>query len=128
MSEFDRDGTPGTPPPPTQGSFDLNYPTVISLLYLSSFLVGITGIIGVVLAYVWKNEPHDPWMTSHYTYHIRTFWLGLVGMVIGFILTMVLIGVLVLMAVAVWTIIRTVLAMLKAQRREPIPDPQTLGF
>lgn len=32
--------------------FELNNPTIISLLYLASFVVGVTGIIGVVLAFV----------------------------------------------------------------------------
>ncbi len=41
------------------GGFDLNRPTIINLLYIASFITGITGIIGVVLAYVWKGEPHE---------------------------------------------------------------------
>ena len=32
------------------GGFDLNRPTIVSLLYLSSFVFGVTAIVGVVLA------------------------------------------------------------------------------
>ena len=34
---------------PATSGFDLNRPTIISLLYLTSFITGVTGIVGVVL-------------------------------------------------------------------------------
>ena len=61
------DRKPQTPGQPS-GGFDFNRPTVVSLLYLSSFILGVTAIVGVVLAYVWKGEPHAEWESSHYTY------------------------------------------------------------
>jgi uncharacterized membrane protein len=112
----------------TGGGFDFNRPTIVGLLFLASFAVGITGIVGLVLAYVWKSEPHDAWETSHYAYHIRTFWFGLLGFFIGGVLTLVLIGILIIIAVGIWAIVRTVLSLIKAQKREPMPDPQTLLF
>jgi uncharacterized membrane protein len=118
--------TDNAPRPETASGFDLNRPTIIALLYLASFLTGITALIGLVLAYVWKNEPHEPWERSHYSYHIRSFWYGLIGSLICGILTLILIGLLGFVVLAVWLAVRTVLALLKAQRREPIPDPETL--
>ncbi len=48
--------TQNDPQPPAQpGGFDLNHPTIISLLYLGSFITGITGIVGIVLAYIWRD-------------------------------------------------------------------------
>jgi uncharacterized membrane protein len=117
---------PVTPTPPTQAaSFDLNRPTIISLLYLSSFLLGITVIIGVILAYVWKGEPHADWEDSHYAYLIRTFWIGLIGSVISFILMIILIGFLTWIAVAVLVIVRSVLSLINAQKQVPMPNPET---
>jgi uncharacterized membrane protein len=110
------------------GGFDFNRPTIIGLLFLASFAVGITGIIGIVLAYVWKNEPHETWEATHYSYNIRTFWFGLIGLFVGAVLTLVLIGILIFIAVSIWAIIRTILSLVKAQKREPMPDPQTLLF
>jgi uncharacterized membrane protein len=107
------------------GGFDANHPTIVALLYLSSVLLGFTGIIGVVLAYIWRGENYTGWEASHYTYHIRTFWFGLLGYFIGFILTFVLIGIFVMIAVTIWMVVRSVVAMLKAQKKEPIPDPST---
>ncbi|MAC57835.1 MAG: hypothetical protein CMH85_06070, partial [Novosphingobium sp.] len=72
--------------------FELNNPTIISLLYLASFVVGVTGIIGVVLAFVWRSEPKAAWEESHYQYLINTFWIGLIGSIAGVLLMIVLIG------------------------------------
>jgi len=111
--------------PAGAGGFDLNRPTIISLLYLSSFVLGVTSIVGVVLAYVWKGEPHEEWQTSHYRYLIRTFWLGLIGGFIGVLLLIVLIGFLILLAVAVLVIVRCVLSLVNAQKQAPMPNPET---
>ncbi|MEZ5692721.1 MAG: hypothetical protein R3D99_02480 [Altererythrobacter sp.] len=113
--------------PPASGGFDANHPTIISLCYLGSFITGITGIVGIVLAYVWKDDAAD-WERSHYTYLIRTFWIGLIGSVISFVLMIVLIGFLTGLAVAVWVAVRSVMSLVKAQKREPMPDPETLLF
>lgn len=118
---------PNPQPPAPAGGFDLNHPTIISLLYLGSFVVGVTGLVGIVLAYVWRNDDPAGWQQSHYTYLIRTFWFGLLGSVIGVVLSVVLIGIPIVIAVAVWVIIRSVVSLLKAQKHEPMPNPETLG-
>jgi uncharacterized membrane protein len=115
------------PPAPVAGSgFDFNRPTIISLLYISSTVLGITGLVGIVLAYVWKGEPHADWEASHYQYLINTFWIGLVGTVAGFILLIVLIGFIVLLAVFVLVVVRCVLSLINAQKQMPMPNPGTL--
>jgi uncharacterized membrane protein len=118
--------SPSSSAPQSQASsFDFNRPTIISLLYLSSFLFGITVIVGVVLAYVWKGEAHAEWETSHYDYLIRTFWVGLIGSVISFILMIVLIGFLLWAAVAVLVVVRCVLSLINAQKQIAMPNPET---
>jgi uncharacterized membrane protein len=126
---------PPPPPPPgaqpagtgaTAGSgFDLNQPTIISLLYISSFILGVTAIVGVVLAFVWKADAKEEWERSHYEYLINTFWIGLVGTVASVVLMIVLIGFLLLPAVAVLVVVRSVLSLINAQKREPMPNPGT---
>lgn len=105
--------------------FDFNHPTIVSLLYLASFLTGITAIVGVVLAYVWKGETTSGWEASHYEYLIRTFWIFLIGTVIGSILILALIGLLILPAVCVLVVVRCVMSLLNAQKRQPMPNPQS---
>lgn len=112
-------------PPSGSNSFDLNHPTIIGLLYIGSYFTGVTAIIGIVLAYVWRNEPHEAWQDSHYQYLIRTFWISLLGVIVGIVLSVILIGFLVLLAVAVQFVIRSVFSIINAQKQQPMPDPQT---
>lgn len=115
--------------PPTTGSgFDANKPTIVSLLFLASFVTGITGLVGIVLAHVWSGEDHEPWMSSHYTYLIRTFWIGFLASLGAFVLSFVLIGMLLFPVIAVWVGVRSVLSLIKAQKQEPMPNPETLAF
>jgi uncharacterized membrane protein len=114
---------PATPP---SGGFDFNRPTIIGLLYVASYLTGITAIVGVVLCYVWRGEAHEPWEATHYTYLANTFWIGLIGGVIGFVLMFVLIGFLILPAVAILVLVRTILSLINAQKRQAMPNPGSL--
>ena len=41
------------------------------------------------------------------------------------ILTIVLIGIFTGIAVGIWILVRSVMSLLKAQKREAMPDPQT---
>ncbi len=110
-------------PAPAQGGFDFNHPTIIAILYLGGFATGVSMLVGIVLAYVWKGEPHDAWQDSHYIYLINTFWIGLAGIIAGAILLIVLIGVFVWLAVSVLVVVRSVLCIVNAQKREPMPNP-----
>lgn len=110
---------------PSAGSFDFNRPTIVSLLYLSSCVLGVTVLVGIVLAYIWKNEPHSDWEDTHYRYLIRTFWLGLIGTIIGTLLLIVLVGFLVWLAVGVLVVVRCVLSLINAQKQQPMPNPDT---
>jgi uncharacterized membrane protein len=114
---------PRSTPPAATGGFDFNQPTIISLLYIASFITGITGIVGVILAFVWKGEPKADWEASHYQYLINTFWIGLIGSVVGVVLMIVLIGLLVLLAVAALVVVRSVLSLINAQKQAPMPNP-----
>ena len=118
--------TPPTPPPATSGGFDMNRPTIVSLLYLSSFILGVTALIGVILAFVWKGEPHEDWEATHYQYLINTFWIGLVGTIVGVVTMIVLVGFLVLLATVALCVVRSVLSLINAQKRQAMPNPGTL--
>jgi uncharacterized membrane protein len=117
---------PAAPPATAGASFDFNHPTIISLLYLSSMVLGVTALVGVVLGYVWKGEAHADWESSHYDYLIRTFWIALVGSIVSFLLMIVLIGFLLLFAVWVLVVIRCVLSLVNAQKQQPMRNPQSL--
>ncbi|MEE4199687.1 DUF4870 family protein [Erythrobacter sp.] len=133
-----RSAAPGSSHPPSTGpsgsspanttGFDFNQPTIIALCYLGSFVTGISGLVGIVLAHVWQGENREGWAASHFTYLIRTFWIGFAASLVALVLSFVLIGFLLYPIIAVWVGIRSVMSLIKAQRREPIADPNTLAF
>ncbi|MFY0990003.1 DUF4870 family protein [Halomonas sp. C05BenzN] len=93
---------------------------VIYALYLASFVVGFTSVIGVVIAYVYSGKGPE-WLDEHYRYQIRTFWIGLLYSVIAFMLALVVIGIPLLLALAVWLIVRCVKGFKGLQERRA-PD------
>lgn len=124
------------PPPapsalPAAGGFELNHPTLISLLYIASLALGVTALVGVVLAHVWRSDNPQAWEQSHFTYLIRTFWAALIVSVAGVILAVGVIGYpimagMFLLAAVLWMVVRSALSLAKAQKREPMPRPETL--
>jgi uncharacterized membrane protein len=100
---------------------------LIYVLYLASFVLGITSVIGLVMAYI--NRGNAPaWAVSHYTHQIRTFWIGCLYAVIAGMLVMIVVGFVLLPLVAVWMIVRCVKGLQLAGRGEPVPDPATWMF
>lgn len=86
---------------------DTTVAMVVYALYLANFFTGFTGIVGVIVAYVYHGKgPH--WLDEHYRYQIRTFWIGLLYVSVATLLTLVLVGFPLLLAVAVWLIVRCV--------------------
>jgi uncharacterized membrane protein len=103
--------------PTTEGSARIVY-----ILYLVGIIIGLTGIIGVVMAYI--NKPDAPdWLKSHYQFQIRTFWIGGLYMLIGFILSFVIIGYLVFLFWVVWLVIRSIKGMKSLDMKEAHPNP-----
>jgi uncharacterized membrane protein len=97
---------------------------IIYILYLVSLVVGVTSIVGVIMAYVYRGEAPE-WLRSHYRFQIRTFWIGLLYVVLGMLLSVVLIGFLLLLFWLIWLILRCVKGMQQLERREPITDIET---
>jgi len=97
---------------------------VIYILYLTSLVIGVTGIVGIVLAYLNRGKAGG-FVESHYTFLIRTFWIGLLYALISVVLMMLVIGFLLIFAVAVWFIVRCILGLQALQRGEPVKNPQS---
>ncbi len=97
---------------------------IIYILYLASFVIGISGIVGIVLAHLNRGKS-EPWLESHYTWAIRTFWLGMLGALISVVLMIVMIGMLTMLLVGIWIIVRTIIGLQKLNRNEPIANPQS---
>jgi len=101
--------------------------TVIYVLYLLALVSGVTAVIGVVMAYIYRDEA-PAWLRTHYELQIRTFWIGILYAIISSILCMVLIGFLLLFVLAIWLIIRCVKGIRYVDQRQPYPDYRSWGF
>ena len=100
---------------------------VVYILYLVGIVVGVTAIIGLILAYLNRNDAED-WLKSHYRFQIRTFWIGLLYTVIGGILTLIVVGYLVLLFWLVWLIVRCVKGMKYLNDNKAHPNPKGWMF
>ena len=103
--------------PTTEGTAKIVY-----ILYLFGLVVGVTGIIGVVMAYINRDDAPE-WLKSHYQFQIRTFWIGFLYTLIGIILSYVLIGILVLFFFVIWLIVRCVKGIKFLDQKEAPPNP-----
>jgi len=99
----------------------------VYILYFIGYLTGITSIIGVMIAYL-QNRSASSELQSHYTFQLRTFWIGLLCLVVGGILFTVGIGVFVLLAGFFWSLMRNVKGILALNRNEPIANPESWMF
>lgn len=97
---------------------------IVYYLYLASILLGFTSIVGVVMAYLGKEKAPD-WVQTHYQYQIRTFWISFGVGILGIILSAVVIGLFILLALFIWFIIRCVKGLMLANDQEAHPDPTT---
>lgn len=100
---------------------------LVYCLYLISFVVGITGIVGLIMAYV--NRGKGPaWVDTHYTYAIRTFWIGMLYSllaVVAMFLLMGSVGMLLMLGVSIWVVVRCVIGLQKASAGQPVEMPDT---
>jgi uncharacterized membrane protein len=100
---------------------------LIYILYLCALLVGVTMLIGLILAYMNRAKAPD-WLQTHYTFLIRTFWIGGLYFAICFVTSFILVGLLLFLVLFAWFIVRLLRGMQALGQREAINDPQRWGF
>ena len=100
---------------------------VVYILYFVAYVTGITGLVGVIIAHVQVGSA-DPLLASHYRFQIRTFWIGLLYLVVGWVLVFILVGFLVLLWWFIWSLIRNVKGILALNENRPIANPASWMF
>ena len=127
-----RGGAPAPPAPPAaspSGSFWFR-PSVINVkliyaAYLASLAIPFAAIVAVVFAH--QNRKRAPaWLVTHYTYQVRTFWIGLAANVGAWILSFIGVGLILYPLIAVWVVARAVKGLIRVAHASEIEDPQ--GF
>lgn len=113
-------------------------PAVVYGLYLLGCTNGLTAVIGLIVAYV-NRDTAGPINESHFTFAIRTFWLGIAWFLIGggliaagVVLLVVLIGIpmiavggTILGAVGLWFVVRCVMGIYYLVQGEAYPRPRS---
>jgi uncharacterized membrane protein len=100
---------------------------LIYILYLLSLIFGVTSLVGLIMAYINKGDAPE-WLQSHYRFHIRTFWIGLLLGVVGAVTAAFVVGILILVFLCVWWIVRCVKGMKYIARGSAHPDPASWMF
>jgi uncharacterized membrane protein len=94
-------------------------------LYLASFVsVFLTMVVGVIIAYVKRRDLAGTAFESHMTSAIRTFWITVIGSIIGYVLSLVLIGFVVIFVVVVWLLFRSIRGLIRALDGKPVDNPR----
>jgi uncharacterized membrane protein len=80
----------GTAAPPSSDDRNLAF-LVYALLFFGPFLAGLSGLVGVVIAYV-RRSVADPVERSHFAFQIREFWIAVVLMAVAGLSALVGVG------------------------------------
>jgi uncharacterized membrane protein len=127
VSEPDTEHVTGPVTPQTPVVSNYGLVLTVYILYLVGFLTGITVLIGVIIAYLQRDET-DPICKSHFQFQITTFWMGLVFFFVGLLTIHIVIGALILIWWAFWTLIRCVKGLLILNKGNAIPEPNSWWF
>ncbi len=94
--------------------------TICYALYALSCVIGITAIAAIIINYLKRDDVAGTWVASHFEWQIKTFWYGIAGAVISWLLMFVLIGFPLMIAVVVWVIYRIVKGWLALWEDRPV--------
>ena len=107
---------------------DTSLAVIIYILYCAGYFTGITALIGVIIAHAKIDDDTDPLVRSHYQFQIRTFWIGLLYLTIGTLLSIALIGIPILIWWFLWSLIRIVKGIIRINEYKPIAHPTSWLF
>ena len=97
---------------------------VVYIVYLCSVVFGLLAIVGVIIAYVHRNASGG-WVDEHYRFQIRTFWIGLLYVLVSGLAAFFVIGWLMLLASLIWWIVRSAKGLKFLSQSEPYPNVTT---
>ena len=104
----------------TSNSEVKNYVFIAYVTYAVGLLILFTPVIGVILAFIKRDEAQGSIYASHIDYLIKTFWVSLIGLLLGRLTILILIGWLILLVTAIWFIYRVVIGLIKLNEDKPV--------
>jgi Predicted membrane protein len=120
-----------TPEPPAESSSlgevvseaERNMVLIAYICYAVSAFTGFSSIIGVIINHIKLGESKSRFARSHHRWMMRTFWFGLLGVLIGALLSAIGIGLVVIVIVGIWYIYRIVRGFIYYGEGKPMPMP-----
>lgn len=106
----------------TSNSEVKNYVFIAYVTYAVGLLILFTPVIGVILAFIKRDEAQGSIYASHIDYLIKTFWVSLIGLLLGRLTILILIGWLILLVTAIWFIYRVVVGLIKLNEDKPVSN------
>ena len=97
---------------------------IVYILYLVSLIVGVTSIIGVIIAYVNRADAPE-WVQTHYRFQIRTFWIGFLYAFLSLLTVIILIGLFFGVFTFIWWIVRSAKGLKLLGEGTPYENPAT---
>lgn len=98
-------------------------PLFVALAFCAGLFTAVGALVGLVFAYVRRDELRGSWGESVLTYFITTFWIGLPVAIVGYLLLPLLIGWPILGLLYVWYALRCLRGTLAAADRRALADP-----
>ncbi len=101
----------------------------VYILYIVGWAIPIIAqIVGVIFAYV-NRDSAPPWLQTHYQLQIRTFWIGVLFLLISWAIiwatSVILIGGILMLLTLIWMTIRCAKGLKGIFDGEPYENPET---
>lgn len=100
-------------PVPVPANTARNFTWITYAMYALGLFTGLFTVVGVIMAYAKRGEFTNTIYRDHMQYLIRTFWISLIGIILGILLMIILIGWIVIIAVTIWYIYRIVMGAIR---------------
>jgi uncharacterized membrane protein len=110
-----------------QSSNNTTSAKVVYILLIISTLIGVTGIIAIIMAYVLKDDSPE-WLQTHYRFQIRTFWIGFLYALIGLVTFGIVIGYFILLFTVIWFIVRCTKGLKQLENNQPVKNIESWLF
>lgn len=98
--------------------------TIYALILFAVPTFGVAAVIGLLMVWM-RPKPDQPLARSHFEFQTRTLWIAAIAAAVGVVLIAVNLGVFVLVAMAMWVIVRGAWGIMTLAAGKPVANPRT---
>ena len=98
--------------------------TIYALILFAVPTFGVAAVIGLLMVWM-RPKPEQPLARSHFEFQTRTLWIAAIAAAVGVVLIAVNLGVFVLVAMAMWVIVRGAWGIMTLAAGKPVANPRT---